>query len=155
MRKDGLGLPARTAVLCLAVLAAPIAHAQPIRVLLVMPSDGGRFPSQVARFQDALGQSTNLIVRAPSLADADAIVEFTRYQRLVNERGEMEDRWYGEYKLLKVPVDRAKSSTSSPELFGLFVYGHEEGQAPPPVELLGRTLAKALHIEVPDIRSGA
>ena len=140
----------RTAISLVAVLVATLllvpsdlASAEQIRVLLVMPSESGRLGRQVAQLEDALRRSTGRVVRAESLADADAVVQVTTYRRLVNEKGESQDWWYGQYSLLKRPRHVAGGQRSA-ERFGLVVMDREDWQVEPALELLGLTLAKAL-----------
>jgi len=114
-----------------------------IRVLLIMPAESGRLGRQVAQLEDALRRSTGRVVRAESLADADAVVQVTTYRRSVNEKGESQDWWYGQYSLLRRMKEGAgRQRTAEP--FALVVMDREDWQVEPALELLGVTLAKAM-----------
>ena len=133
------------ALLATAFLLGPSALAsnEQIRVLLVMPTASGRLARQVSRFEDALRRSTGRLVRADSLADADAVVQFTAYRRTVDDKGASQDWWYGQYRLLKPDRQNANGPRSA-ERFGLVVMDREDWQVEPALELLGVTLARAL-----------
>ena len=140
----------RTAIRLVALLVpalwlvpSALASAGQIRVLLVMPTESGRLGHQVAQLEDALRRSTGRVVRAKSLADADAVVQVTTYRRVVNDKGESQDWWYGQYSLLKHPRQVAGGQRSA-ERFVLVVMDREDWQVEPALELLGVTLAKAL-----------
>ena len=135
----------RMAVLCsaLVLLASVSASADQIRVLLVMPAESGRLARQVSRFEDALRRSSGGVVRAQSLLDADAVVQFTSYRRLLPAGGKSQDWWYGQYKLLTATGegDRAQASIKP---FAFVVGDCEDWQVERALDLLGATLARAL-----------
>jgi hypothetical protein len=136
------------AVLALALLASSGAAAvQEIRVLIVIPNGSAKLARQVTRFDDALRKSGARVVRANTLADADAVVQFTNYKRLIDDKGEPQDWWYGQFKLLKPPVRKGHGAPKTSPPFCLVVFGHDDWQVEPAVELLGRTLARALGLE--------
>ena len=84
-----------------------------------------------------------LVVRADSLADADAVVQFTAYRRVVRDKGEPQGWWYGHYVLLRAPSHKAHSVPGA-ERFTLVVIGREDWQVEPALEMLGTTLSRAL-----------
>jgi hypothetical protein len=143
------------AVLGSVLLTASGAAAQQIRVLLVIPTGSAKLARQVARFDDALRKANGRIVQANTLADADAVVQFTNYRRAVDDKGESEDWWYGHFKLLTPPVGGDEAAPEVPPLFQLLVIGREDWEVEPAVELLGRTLARALGLEAPAKDDGA
>jgi hypothetical protein len=130
-------------VLATWLLATTSFGAEPIRVLVVMPGESGKLARQVTQFEDALRRSRGRVVRAASLADADAVVQFTAYRRVISDKGEPQDRWYGHYVLLNAPSQGA-GSVGGATRFGLIVIGREDWQVEPVVELLGVTLGRAL-----------
>jgi hypothetical protein len=125
------------------VLAPPRTAAQPVRVLLVTPSESGRLSRQVSRFTEELRALRGPLVAARGLSEADAIVRFTKYRRAFDAKGESEDWWEGEYRLLTPPLRDAQLA-SPPKPFMLLVIGREEWQVAPALDLLAQTLARAL-----------
>jgi hypothetical protein len=147
------GLPRLTAPLAVALgiglLCPPTASTQPIRVLLVRPTESGRLSRQVAHFDAALGMPGGPLQRARTLAEADAIVQFTGYRRTLDDKGESENWWEGQYKLLTPPSPRAGYAPAVPEQFMLLVIGRPSWYAEPAVELLADALGRALGRELP------
>jgi hypothetical protein len=135
---------ALAAVLAVGLLFPPSSSAQAIRVLLVMPAESGRLSRQVAEFDAALGRSGGPLLRARTLDEADAIIQFTGYRRAFDDKGESEDWWEGQFKLLTPPVPRTGFAPAIPEHFKLLVIGRASWYAEPAVELLARTLERAL-----------
>ena len=135
------------------LLTASSVSAQQIRVLLVIPTGSSRLARQVARLNDALGKSKGRIVQANTLQDADAVVQFTNYRRVVDAKGESEDWWYGEYFLLKrpirppVPPPGAVPGVPQSPTFVVVVYGREDWEVEPVVEVLGQTLANVFGVQ--------
>jgi len=82
------------------------------------------------------------------------VVQFTNHRHVVDEKGEPQDWWYGQFKLLHPPVHDADTPAEMSPLFQLVVFGHDEWQTEPAVELLGRTLARALGLERPAKKDG-
>jgi len=142
------------AVLGAVLLTGSAASAQQIRVLLVIPGGSGQLARQVARFDDALRKANGRIVQAHTLADADAVVQFTSYRRAFDDKGESEDWWYGQFKLLRPPVRDAQATPGTSPLFQLLVIGREDWEVEPAVELLGRALARALGLEKATAKDG-
>jgi len=142
VRRPSLSLLAML-VSALLVVANASASAERIQVLLVIPTESGKLARQVSRFEDELRRSTGRVVRAHSLADADAVVQFTIYRRSVNDKGVSQDWWYGQYKLLKPPRQGAGGERSA-QRFAFVVSDCEDWQVQPAVGLLGVTLARAL-----------
>jgi hypothetical protein len=137
-----------------ALLIPSSASAQAIRVLLVVPSEPAKLARQVSRFNETLGESRGPLVSARSLSEADAVVQFTKYRRAFDQKGESEDWWEGEFQLLTPPV-RGAQLAAPPKPFMLLVIGREDWQVGPAVELLARTLARALGREHPSWPSGS
>ena len=135
---------ALAAVFGLALFLPASATAQPIRVLLVMPSESGKLPRQVARLHRALAAARGPLVRAITLAEADAIVEFTGFRHAIDEQGVSHDTWEGEFKLLASQAHEAAPAPAIPERFRLLVFGRESWEVEPAVALLEWTLARAL-----------
>ena len=129
--------------------ATPSASAQAIRVLLVVPTESGRLTRQVSRLNDALLRSESHIVAAQGLRDADAVVQITGYRRAFDDKGESEDWWEGQFKLLTPAARDAKSAPAAPERFKLLVIGREDGEVKPALDLLSNALARALGRESP------
>jgi hypothetical protein len=142
----GLGTPVRSIVL--ATLAAALLSsgtpeaAEPIRVLLIIPSGSPTLTRQVSQFEDALRRSNKQVARAESLAEADAVVQITRYRRTTDPNGVPQHWWYGFYKLLAPP--KQGTFTRAAEPFTLVVGDVEDWQVEPAVTLLGVTLARAM-----------
>jgi len=131
------------AALTLELLPSRTASAQPIRVLLVMPRESGELSRQVARLDDAIAELNGPLVAAKSLADADVVVQFTRYQRKVGREGEPQDWWSGQFKLL-VPPARIAALLPTPERFGLMLVGQDKTDARHTIEALARMLSRAV-----------
>jgi len=135
---------ALAAVFSLALVLPASATAQPIRVLLVMPGESGKLPRQVARLHRALAAARGPLVRATTLAEADAVVEFTGFRHAIDEKGVSHDTWEGEFKLLAASVQEPAPVPAIPERFQLLVFGHESWEVEPAVRLLEWTLSRAL-----------
>lgn len=136
--------------LSLHILPTAIATAEPIRVLLVMPRETGELSRAVARIEDAMKGPDGPVAAAQSLADADAVVQFIRYQRKVGEKNEPQEWWLGQFKLLTAPRSRAAVLFPTPERFGLALMGQDNVDALHVVGALARILSKALgHEERP------
>jgi hypothetical protein len=145
---------ALAAALGLGLLFPSGTSAQAIRVLLVMPTESGRLSRQVAEFDAALGMPGGPLLRARTLDEADAIVHFTGYRRAIDGKGESEDWWEGQFKLLTPPVPRTGFAPAVPEHFKLLVIGRPSWYAEPAVELLARTLERALGREARPKKDG-
>lgn len=141
-----------TAVLGLGLLAPPDASAQAIRVLLVIPREPTELTRQVTRLEDAIAALGGPLVPANTLADADAVVQFTDYQRGTAENGQSEDRWDGQFKLLTPPARKTRFPAPVFERFTLLVFGRDKADVRPAAGLLGMTLAKALGWETRETR---
>ncbi len=124
-------------------LATTSSAVEPIRILVVMPGEPGKLAQQVRQFEDALRTSRGPVGRASSLAEADAVVEFTAYRRMVGDKGKPQDWWYGHYILLQAPSQGARSIQGA-KRFTLVVIDREDRQVEPVLELLGTTLGGAL-----------
>lgn len=132
-----------------ALVATPSASAQSIRVLLVMPAGSDELTRQVGRLNDALLKSGTGIVAAPSLLEADAVVQITGCRRAFDGKGESENWWEGQFKLLTPAAPDARSASTTPERFKLLVIGREDWEVKPALDLLSNTLARALGRELP------
>jgi hypothetical protein len=119
-----------------------------------MPTESGRLSRQVAEFDAALGRPDGPLVRARTLDEADAIIQFTGYRRAFDDKGESEDWWAGQFKLLTTPAPRTGFAPAVPEHFKLLVIGRASWYAEPAVELLARTLERALGRESPPKKDG-
>jgi hypothetical protein len=95
----------------------------------------------VSRLNEALARSQTHVVAAPSLQEADAIVEVTGYRRTVGDRGLSLDWWDVDFKLLS-PV--AGEPALSGERTRLLVIGREEWEVEPALDLLSDVLTRAL-----------
>jgi hypothetical protein len=142
-------------VLGVGLLIPSSASAQAIRILLIMPSESGKLSRHVARFDEALAMSRGPLVRAANLAEADAVVEFTEYRRAVDEKGDTEDWWTGQFRLLTPPARDARLAPAVPERFKLLVIGRISRDVEPAIELLGKLLARALGREPRPARDGS
>jgi hypothetical protein len=131
--------------------ANPSFSAEPLRILVVTPGGSARLTRQVTQFEDALRRSQGPIVRATSLAEADAIVQFTAYRRVIDGKGVPQDWWYGHYVLLKTPSQDARSVAGA-KRFALVVIDREDWQVEPVLDLLGTTLRRALRPAQPSHR---
>jgi hypothetical protein len=123
--------------------ASPSSCAEQLRILVVMPSGSAKLIRQVTQFEDALRHSQGPVVQARSLAEADAVVQFTEYRRRVDDKGVSQDWWYGNYVLLKESSQEPRS-TGGANRFTLIVIDREDWQVEPVLELLGTTLRRAL-----------
>lgn len=124
---------------------------QPIRVLLMAPGESGELSRHVARFDESLKRSRGPLVRARTLSQADVIVQLTSYRRAVDEKGQTQDWWEGEWKPLKASTSdaHARLGPAIPERFALLVIDRVTGDAEAAVELLADVLSRALRREPP------
>ena len=113
---------------------------EPIRVLVVMPGGDHSLARQVRLVEDALRRADGQVARANSLADADAVVHFTAYHRVIRE-GKSQDWYYGHYVLLHA---QSGQSFSGSKRFGMIAIESEDWQVEPVLRMLGRTLGAAL-----------
>ncbi len=141
MRQSSFGL-AVAMVVGLAWSAS--AFAQPIRVLLVMPTESGRLARQISRLNDALVKSQTHIVAAPSLDAADAVVRVSDYRQTTNPQGTLQNWWEVEIKLLAPVPDGTKDVRSIPKRQFLVVSGREDWETEPVLNLLSEVIARAL-----------
>lgn len=125
-------------------LLPPDPSAPPVHVLLTLPAESGNLARHVARLDRALAASRGFLLRAHSLEEADAVVEFTRYRRTVNDKGVTEDWWYGQFRLLTPPARGARLSQEVASRFALLIIDREPWEIEPVVDLLARTMARAL-----------
>jgi hypothetical protein len=115
--------------------------AEPIRILVVVPGGSVALARQVRLFEDALRRSRGPVARAVSLAEADAVVQFTAYRRVISE-GKPQDWWYGHYILLQAPSQ--ETSSAGAKRFAFVVMDREDWQVEPVLKMLGTTLGGAL-----------
>ena len=130
-------------LLGLGLFCAPCVSAQSIRVLLITPQEPESLSHQVLRFSEELNRSHGLLVAARNLPDADVVVQFTKYRRAFDHKGESEDWWEGQFQLL-TPAPLGAQLASPPKPLVLLLIGRHEWEIAPAVELLARTLARAL-----------
>jgi hypothetical protein len=123
--------------------ASPSSCAEQLRILVVMPSGSAKLTRQVTQFEDALRHSRGPVVQARSLAEADAVVQFTAYRRRVDDKGVPQDWWYGHHLFLK-GSSQERRSTGGAKRFTLVIIDREDWQVEPVLELLGTTLRRAL-----------
>jgi hypothetical protein len=123
--------------------ASPGSGAEQLRILVVMPSGSAKLTRQVTQFEDALRHSQGPVVQARSLAEADAVVQFTAYRRRVDDKGVPQDWWYGHYLFLKGSWQERRSIGGA-KRFSLVVIDREDWQVEPVLEVLGTTLRRAL-----------
>jgi hypothetical protein len=110
--------------------------AEPIRVVVALPpGNTGPLAQQVRSIENALRESRESVALASSLADADAVVQFTGYSRIMRD-GKSQDRYRGHYVLLQ--------QGGTPQRFGMVAFETEDWQVEPVLEMLGRTLGRAL-----------
>ena len=129
-----------SAVLVLLARANASPAEEPIRVLVVMPGGDHSLARQVRLVEDALRRSDGPVARANSLADADAVVQFTAYHRVIRE-GKSQDWYYGHYVLLHA---QSGQSFAGAKRFGMIAIESEDWQVEPVLRMLGRTLGAAL-----------
>jgi hypothetical protein len=115
-----------------------------VRILLIIPAESGKLGKQVALLDRALAESRGFLSRAGSLEEADAIVQFTRYRRTVDDKGATTDWWDGQYRLLTAPARDARLHEEVPSRFSLLIIDQEPWQMRTVIDLLARTLARAL-----------
>jgi hypothetical protein len=115
---------------------------------LAIPGESGKLARQVALLDSALALSRGPLQRATALEEADAVVQFTRYRRTLNDKGVPRDWWEGQFKLLTPPAHDAGVGRRVPERFTLLVIGPESWQVEHVVDLLARTMARALGREL-------
>jgi hypothetical protein len=140
---------------CLGMALLPVntsSAAEPIRILVVMPGGSIELARQVRLFEDALRRSRGPVARAASLADADAVVEFTAYRRVISE-GKPQDWWYGRYILLQAPA--AEATTAGAKRFVFVVGDREDWQVEPVLNMLGTTLGGALGLAPASLPTGS
>jgi hypothetical protein len=125
-------------------LLPPDPSAPPVRILLIIPADSGKLSKQVALLDRALAESRGFLSRAGSLEEADAVVQFTRYRRTVDDKGVTSDWWDGQYRLLTAPARDVLLHEAVPSRFSLLIIDQEPWQMKSVVDLLARTLARAL-----------
>lgn len=92
----------------------------------------------MARLNEALLNSSRHVVAAPSLSEADAVVQITEYRHVLNDKGESVDWWHGQFKLLTPAARGAGSAAAAPERFTLLVVGRERREAEAALKLLWR-----------------
>lgn len=125
-------------------LLPPDPSAPPVRILLVIPTESGKLSKQVALLDRALAESRGFLSRARSLDEADAVVEFTRYRQTVDDKGVTSDWWDGQYRLLTAPAREMRPHGEAASRFSLLIIDQESWEMRPVVDLLARTLARAL-----------
>ena len=125
-------------------LLPPDPSAPPVRILLVIPAESEKLSGQVALLDRALAESRGFLSRAASLDEADAVVQFTRYRRTVDDKGATQDWWDGQLRLLTAPARDVRPHGEVPSRFSLLIIGREPWEMKPVVDLLARTLARAL-----------
>jgi hypothetical protein len=125
-------------------LPPPDPSAVPVRILLIIPSESGRLSKQVALLDRALAESRGFLSRAKSLEEADAVVQFTGYRVTVDDKGVTSDWWEGQYRLLVTPGRDVRLDRGVPNRFKLLIIDQEPWQMRTVVDLLARTLARAL-----------
>jgi hypothetical protein len=123
------------------LLANASSAGEPIRILIVIPGASGTLARQVRLFEDALRRSRGPVARAASLAEADAVVQFTAYRRVIRE-GKPQDWWYGHYILLQAPFQ--EPSSAGAKQFTFVVIDREGWQVEAVLNMLSRTLGGAL-----------
>lgn len=123
------------------LLASTSRAAEPIRILVVTPGQSDALARQVRLFEGALGRSRAPVARAASLAEADAVVQFTAYRRVISE-GKPQDWWYGHYVVLHAPSQDA--SGTGAKRFAFVIIDREDWQLEPALDTLGRILGRAL-----------
>jgi len=131
-------------MLGLALLLPSFASAQPIRVLLVMPSGSAKLERQVARLERALREPRASVVQARSLAEADVVVQFTAFRHTIDDKGVASNFWEGELQVLSPSARDAGLARDGAKPFAFLVVGRETWEMEPAVALLARTLADAL-----------
>jgi len=125
-------------------LLPPDPSAPPVRILLIIPAESGKLSKQVALLDRALAESRGFLSRAGSLDEADAVVQFTRYRQTVDDKGVTSDWWDGQYMLLTAPARDVRLHGEVPSRFSLLIIDQEPWQIRSVVDLLARTLARAL-----------
>ena len=125
-------------------LLPPDPSAPPVRVLLIVPAESGQLSKQVALLDRALAESRGFLSRAASLDEADAVVQFTRYRQTVDDKGVTSDWWDGQYRLLTAPAREMRPHGEAASRFSLLIIDQESWEMRPVVDLLARTLARAL-----------
>lgn len=125
-------------------LLPPDRSAPPVRVLLILPADGGKLTRQVALLDRALAESRGFLSRARSLDEADVLVEFTGFRQTVDDKGVPLLWWYGQYRLLTTPVRDVRLRKETPSRFSMVLADELPWNMKPVVDLLSRTLARAL-----------
>jgi hypothetical protein len=123
-----------------------------VRIVLVVPSDSGRLARQVKRLEAELARTRGRIVRARSLDEADAVVEFTEYRRTRNETGRTADWWHGQFKLLSPAAREVQLARGIPDRFAMVISEQEPWDMVRVLDLLGRTLAKPLGREARPVK---
>jgi hypothetical protein len=122
----------------------PEARAAPIRVLLVLPAEGGRLARQVKRLGAELAAARGPLVCARGLDEADAIVQFTGYRRTLDEKAGSLDWWEGQFKLLRPGAREAQEAHGFPDRFSVVIGGRESWEVEAVLDGLARTLGRAL-----------
>jgi hypothetical protein len=74
------------------------------------------------------------------LAEADAVVEFTSYRRVIVDKGKPQDRWSGQYLLLQ-PAPHGRPGA---QRFNFVVIDREDWQVEPVLEMLANRLGSEL-----------
>jgi hypothetical protein len=130
--------------LCGEKLLPPDPSAPPVRILLIIPAESGKLSKQVTLLDRALAESRGFLLRADSLDEADAVIQFTRYRQTVDDKGVTSDWWDGQYRLLAAPARNVRLNDEVSSRFSLLVIDQQPGQIKRVVDLLARTLARAL-----------
>jgi hypothetical protein len=125
-------------------LFAPDASAPPVRILLTVPAEPGKLARKVASLDRALPTTRGFLRRARTLDEADVVVSFTHYCRTVDAKGVSQDWWEGQFRLLGTFAGEEPPAAKTPRPFSLVVIGRESWEVEAVVDLLARTMAKAL-----------